>query len=114
MEVNSFSFGRIEIDGKSFEKDIVISKASIEKRQKKSSKHLKQSFGHTPLTLEENIPWDCRVLVVGTGIYGMLPVLDEVKIKADDLGVSLITEKTQDAVKHINEKYTNFILHLTC
>ena len=114
MKMNSLSFGTIEIDGKIWEKDIVISMASIEKRQKKGSKSLKSSYGHTPLTLYENIPWDCKVLVIGTGMYGSLPIMDEVKRKADDLGVKLIIEKTPNAVYHLNEKNTNFVLHLTC
>ncbi len=114
MKVNSFSFGSIEIDGKTWEKDIVISKTSIEKRQKKGSKSLKSLYGHTPLTLGENIPWDCNVLVIGTGMYGSMPVLDDVKEKADDLGVKLIIQKTPDAVNHLNEKNTNFVFHLTC
>jgi hypothetical protein len=28
-----------------------------------------KQFGHTPLSIEEDIPWKCRQLVIGTGAY---------------------------------------------
>jgi hypothetical protein len=48
----------------------------------------RDAFGHTPLSLKENIPWRCKQLVVGTGAYGRLPILDEVKREADERGVN--------------------------
>ena len=38
---------------------------------------------HTPLFVEEAIPWKCRRLFVGTGAYGKLPVMDELKLEAE-------------------------------
>jgi hypothetical protein len=38
-------------------------------------------FGHTPLSIEERIPWKCTRLVIGTGT-GALPVMKEVKREA--------------------------------
>ena len=50
----------------------------MRKRRKKASKKYRDEFGHTPLSVEEEIPWKCKRLVVGTGT-GALPVMDEVK-----------------------------------
>jgi hypothetical protein len=60
----------------------VIVGGGIHKRKKKPSKPLRGEFGHTPLSIEEEIPWDCRRLVVGTGATGALPVMDEIKREA--------------------------------
>jgi hypothetical protein len=47
-------FGWIKVDGKNYEKDIIIhSDSSITKRQKKKSKDLKPKYGHTPLSEHE-------------------------------------------------------------
>ena len=114
MKVKKLSFGTINIDGKDYSKDIVIHKDKIEKRKKKESKHFRNRFGHTPLSISENIPWDCKKLIIGTGHSSALPVMKEVKKKAKKKGVELVLMSTPDAILNINEKDTNLILHLTC
>ena len=114
MKVKELSFGTINIDGKDFFKDIVIYKGKIEKRKKKGSKKFRSQFGHTPLSTSENIPWDCKKLIIGTGHNSALPVMKEVKKKAKKKGVELVLMSTPDAIQYINEKDTNLILHLPC
>ena len=80
MRIDQFTFGSIRIDGVIHEHDVVITRGRVRKRKKKPSKPFRDAFGHTPLSIEENIPWDCRRLVVGTGADGALPVMDEVKV----------------------------------
>ena len=67
MRFEGFSFGSIRIDGVSYDHDVVIDRGEVRKRKKKASKKFREAFGHTPLSLEEGIPWKCRRLVVGTG-----------------------------------------------
>ena len=81
MHFESFSFGSIRIDGKTYEHDVVIDRGHIGKRKKKPSKKFRDAFGHTPLSVGEDIPWRCRRLVIGTGT-GALPVMEEVKREA--------------------------------
>ena len=81
MKFQQFSFGQIRIDGIEYGYDVVIDRGEVGKRKKKPSKKFREAFGHTPLSLEEEIPWKCRRLVVGTGA-GALPVMDEVKREA--------------------------------
>jgi hypothetical protein len=114
MTVDKYDFGTITIDGKEYEKDVVIRGSTVEKRKKKKSKPFKSQYGHTPLTAAENIPWDAPRLVIGTGMYGKLPVTDDVRQEAEKHSVELITKTTPDAINHINDKDTNLILHLTC
>ena len=114
MKVKELSFGTINIDGKDYYKDIVIHKGKIEKRKKKESKKFRSQFGHTPLSILEDIPWDCKKLIIGTGHSSALPIMKEVKKKAKKKGVELVLMSTPDAIRNIDEKNTNLILHLTC
>jgi hypothetical protein len=60
---------------------VVIDRGTVRKRKKKPSKKFRDAFGHTPLSVEEKIPWKCRRLVIGSGT-GALPVMKEVKREA--------------------------------
>jgi len=114
MIVNSLSFGSIEIDGIIYEKDLVIDNGSIRKRKKAESKKYRDIFGHTPLSAEEYIPWNCKRLIIATGHSMSMPVMDKVFKLASDNNVELITLSTPEAIKHINDPDTNLIIHLTC
>jgi hypothetical protein len=61
---------------------VVIDRGEIRKPNKKAPKRYRDTYGHTPLSTKEDIPWDCRRLVIGTGAEGGLPVLDEVRKEA--------------------------------
>jgi hypothetical protein len=114
MIVSDLSFGEINIDGEKYVKDIIIDQGSIKRRNKEASKKYSAHFGHTPLSPDENIPWNCKHLVIGTGQSSAMPVMDEVLKLAKTKGVELVTMSTREAVKHINDPETNLILHLTC
>jgi hypothetical protein len=116
MQLDQFRFGAIRIDGVTLTSDVVIDRGDVRKRKKKASKPFRDRFGHTPLSVEENIPWKCRTLVVGTGAEGALPVMKEVQREADRRGVELIVMPTPKAVTRLNRqaKDVNAVLHLTC
>jgi hypothetical protein len=116
MRVQSFSFGSIRIDGTTYEHDLVIDRGDVRKRSKKASKPFREQFGHTPLSVEEKIPWKCRRLVIGTGADGALPVMDEVKEEAARRKVELVSLPTRQAIRILNQepKDTNAVLHVTC
>jgi hypothetical protein len=111
----AFSFGSIRIDGTTYECDVVIDRGHVSKRNKKPSKRFRSAFGHTPLSIEEDIPWKCRRLVVGTG-GGALPVMDAVKREAARREIELVILPTAEAIKTLqaNPDKTNAILHVTC
>jgi len=111
-----FEFGVIEVDGVTYEHDLVVDRGEIHRRKKKASKKFRETFGHTPLSVEENIPWKCMRLVIGTGAYGRLPVMDDVKRQARDRQVELVVLPTAEAIKVLEKhpKKTNAVLHVTC
>jgi hypothetical protein len=115
MHIDRFSFGTVRIDGSTYEQDVVIDRGEVCKRKKAPSKRFRDEFGHTPVSIEERIPWKCRRLVIGTGAYGQLPVMDEVKREAERRHVALIMVPTREAIRLIEkESGVNAILHVTC
>jgi hypothetical protein len=116
MKFKDFSFGSLRIDNTVCDYDLVIDRGKVDKRKKKPSEQFKDEFGHTPLSVEEDIPWKCRRLVVGTGAYGWLPVMDEVQREAKRRKVKLLAMPTKAALETLNKglEDTNAILHVTC
>jgi hypothetical protein len=116
MRIDGFTFGSIRIDGVVYDHDVVIARARVRKRKKKASKPYRDAFGHTPLSIEEDIPWDCRRLVVGTGAGGALPVMEEVTAEAARREVTLVAVPTREAITVLEAEPedTNAILHVTC
>jgi len=115
MRFEKFSFGSIRIDGVTYEHDVVIDRGAVHERKKKPSKKFRDAFGHTPLSVEERIPWKCQRLVIGTG-NGALPVMKEVKQEAKRRKIKLVVLPTTEAIKALkeNSNKTNAILHVTC
>jgi hypothetical protein len=116
VRIENFSFGSIQIDGRTYAHDVVIDRGQIRKRRKGASKRHRESYGHTPLSAEEKIPWRCRRLVIGTGAAGALPVMDSVRAEARRRDVELVTVPTKRAIDLLatDAKDTNAILHVTC
>ena len=115
LEFQAFSFGSIRIDGTTYDYDVLIDRGQVFKRKKKPSKKFRARFGHTPISIDENIPWKCRRLVIGTGT-GALPVMEQVKREAHGRNIELVIQPTAEAIKTLQENpdETNAILHLTC
>jgi hypothetical protein len=116
MQFTHFEFGVIDIDGVTYEYDLVVDRGEIHRRKKKASKKFRETFGHTPLSVQENIPWKCTRLVIGTGAYGRLPVMNDVRREARDRRIELVVLPTAEAIKVLQKhaKKTNAVLHVTC
>ncbi len=116
MRFEGFSFGSIHIDGEGYDYDVVIDRGEVRKRKKRASKRFREEFGHTPLSVEETIPWKCKRLVIGTGANGALPVMKEVLAEAELRQVELLVLPTEKAIEFLNQhpQGTNAVLHITC
>jgi hypothetical protein len=116
MRFTGYSFGSIRVDGVTYDHDLVIDCGNIRKRKKAVSRKFRGAYGHTPLSIAENIPWRCRRLVVGTGAEGALPVMQQVRDEARRRKVELVVLPTAEAVGALAKAPadTNAILHLTC
>jgi hypothetical protein len=115
MRFEECSFGSIRIDGVTYDHDVVIDRGEVRKRKKRPSKKFPQAYGHAPLSMEEEIPWMCKRLVIGTGT-GALPVMEEVKREAKRRKITLVLLPTAEAIEKLKHEpvQTNAILHVTC
>ena len=116
VRVEEYSFGSIRIDGATYEHDVVIDRGKIRKRKKAPSKRFRDAYGHTPLSVEEDLPWKCRRLVIGTGASGSLPVMPEVEDEARRRKIDLVMAPTMEAISLLDggTKDSNAVLHVTC
>ena len=117
MEARLLGFGSIEVDGRTYEHDIVVEAGRVRKRRKGPSKPYRTEFGHTPLSAAEEPPWGGSRLIVGTGFHGSLPIRHEVTEEAAHRGVDLTAVSTQDACRllaSLDAREVYAVLHVTC
>jgi hypothetical protein len=116
VRIDKFSFGTIRINGEIYDQDVVIDRGEVRLRKKKPSKRYRDEFGHTPLSVDEKIPWKCERLVIGTGAQGALPVMPDVLDEAERRGVRVTAVRTEEAIELLASasSSTNAVLHITC
>jgi hypothetical protein len=117
MKARLVSFGRLEIDGKRYDHDVVIEGGRISRRTKGPSKPFRDRFGHTPLSAAERIPWSAPRLIIGTGAHGQLPIMPEVLEEAHRREVEIVAVPTGEACRLLGEKHGGpiaAVLHVTC
>jgi hypothetical protein len=117
MHARLISFGVIELDGQRFEHDVVLEGGAVRRRRKGASKAYRDRYGHTPLSLDEAIPWSAPTLIIGTGVSGRLPVMPEVYEEARRRGVEIVAQPTELACRRlraVDPAQVAAILHVTC
>jgi len=117
MSMNA-EFGRITVNGETFEKDIVIhSDGSITKREKKKSKNLKREYGHTPLSeLELEFLGDEKfdALYIGVGHQAALPITSQAQEILNKFNAVILP--TPQVIEKIGKEQRKFvaIIHIIC
>lgn len=117
MDVEYPAFGKIVVDGTTYDHDVIIGDGQVRARDKAPSRPLKGRYGHTPLSVDETIPWSKPKLIIGSGYSGRLPVLPEIEDEATRRGVDLVVMPTGEAVDLFNDtnvSEVNAVLHVTC
>jgi len=113
--IESYSFGRIVIDGKSYNKDVIVTTKEVIPNWRRKRGH-RLSIED----LEGRIDFNLDALVIGTGYYGIMRVPEEVVEELRRRGVKeVIVKPTREACEVFNEllkKGTKVVaaLHLTC
>ena len=110
--IESYKFGRMVINGKKYNSDILVFQDKIIEWWRKE--------GHVVNIedIEKILEVKPEILVIGTGYYGLLKVPNEIVNILNSYGIKVIIEKTEKAYQIFNElsKSRNVIgaFHLTC
>ncbi|MCD6263234.1 Mth938-like domain-containing protein [Candidatus Bathyarchaeota archaeon] len=112
--IDSYRFGRIVVDGVEYTKDLIIFPDRV-----KSDWWRRRGHELAVEDLEEVLEEKPEVLVVGTGAYGLMRVLEETRRRLKEEGIELIAQRTGKAYKTYNEllksgRRVAAALHLTC
>jgi hypothetical protein len=117
MRARLVAFGEIEVEGERYPHDVVIDGGRVRKRKKGPSKAFRGSYGHTPLTSAEDLPWGGPVLLIGTGADGALPIDPSVEAEAGRRGVAIEAAPTAeicDRLAVLPARMVHAVLHVTC
>ncbi len=112
--IDSYSFGRIVIGGRSYSADVIVfPDRVIDNWWRKEGHRLYVE------DLKEVLEEKPEVLVVGTGHSGLVKVLAETKNHVESMGIELIIEPTREACETFNDVMRSgrkvvAALHLTC
>lgn len=111
--IESYSFGKIVIDGREYSSDVIIFPDKVESNWWRKEGH--SLYEEDIKSVLERRP---EVLVVGTGSMERLTVPPETRERVKSEGIKLIIKPTEKACKTYNEvlqeKDVAAALHLTC
>ena len=111
--IDSYSFGKIVIDGKKYTKDLIIYPDRVDDSWWREEGH-KLSISDMQEVLEQAL----EVLVVGQGSPGLMKVLPETKERLEKEGIGLVARPTKEACEIYNRLSPSHkviaLLHLTC
>jgi hypothetical protein len=117
VKVKLVTFGEIQIEGDRYTSDVVIDGGVIRRRRKGPSKALRHLFGHTPLSIAEDVPWGGKRLIIGTGADGARPVAPEVYQEGARRRIAIEAVPTRDACRRLaglKPEDVYAVLHVTC
>lgn len=112
MNIDSYDFGRMEINGKLYKKDLIILPDKIIDNWWREEGHLLQI---SDLFEVFEIKFD--ILIIGTGAYGFMKISEDLIEKLNDMKIEYYILETPKAVKKFNEiknKIKSGAFHLTC
>jgi hypothetical protein len=112
--INAYSFGRIDIDGRTYTADVIILPTQVRADWWRDQGHVLK-----PADLSAVLEASPQALIVGQGAYGRMEVPAATVAWLQEAGIDVVCGKTPQAVEAYNEssKGTQKVaaaLHLTC
>ncbi|MFC2045432.1 MTH938/NDUFAF3 family protein [Chloroflexota bacterium] len=111
--IDSYRFGLVVIGGRRYTSDIIIFPDRIQDNWRRMSGHRLCSEDIAGIVNERP-----EVVVVGTGVAGLMKILPEVQQAVDNQGIKLIAETTDKACRSYNRLCCSVkvvaALHITC
>jgi hypothetical protein len=113
MKIDSFSFGKISIDGEVYTGDVVVYPDRVQSPWQREEEHRPQITEFADIVKAEP-----EVLIIGTGYAGVLSVANQVRNYLTSRGIDVRVEKTKTAVDLFNSLSSRekvvAALHITC
>jgi hypothetical protein len=113
LKIESYSFGRIVIDGKTYTSDVIIYPGRVNGSWWRKEGHLLRRDD-----LAEALKAKPDVLIIGTGYSGVMRVPRETIEQIVGMGIEVKVDRTSKAVEEYNAlqgaKTVVAALHLTC
>jgi len=112
MQIQNYSFGRMQIDGENYTRDIIILPNGVIKDWWRENSHLVQECD---LVLLED--QNFNELIFGTGFYGLMKIDPKLKDHLKSNNINVTIAKTKNAVELFNRSGSNSkaaAFHLTC
>ncbi len=114
MVINSYDFGRIEIDNKAYTSDVIIYEDHVKCTWWRKEGHYLQIED-----IKEILSVKPDTIIIGTGKYDTMKISNQVRSELDSRGIEAVYANTDEACKKHNEmsgssKKVVTALHLTC
>jgi len=114
MQIDHYRFGHIDIEGRSYDADVIIFLDRVQERWWRREGHQLATEDLGTVMAEKP-----EVLVIGTGYYGRMQVPEEILDSLRAAGIEVRIAKTGEAVDEFNRlqsEYARIVaaLHLTC
>ena len=113
MQIESYDFGKIVIDGAVYTSDILLYPDKVD-----SSWWREEGHNLSSRDIEAVFASEPEVVIIGTGFYGVMSVPQEVQNYIISKGIRLEVHPTKDACNKYNEiaksARTVGAFHLTC
>ena len=114
MYIDSYQFGSIIIDGKTYTNDCIITADKVLSDWWRKHGHLLTAEDIKPI-----IEFKPSILIVGSGASGMMKIAEDIRHILQEINIELLVFNTEKAVTKFNEltdKGENVaaVLHLTC
>ncbi len=112
MHIDSYSFGRITINGRTYTSDVIVFEDRVLSPWWRKEGHLLQMED-----LSEVMRQRPEVLIVGRGFSGIMRLAPGLEDELGRRGIKVLAAKTTEAVEAFNSRAGKGVvaaLHLTC
>ena len=113
MKIESYSFGRITVDGKTYTSDVILYADRVD-----AGWWRKEGHGLIPQDMPQVLESPPDVLIIGTGHSGCLTVPESTRRQIESKGIEVRVMPTTEACEEYNRlsktKKVVAGLHLTC
>jgi len=114
MKINAYDFGSIDINGKSYLSDVIITPDEV-----KHSWWRKEGHRLQICDLDDVVDAEPELVIIGTGYHGNMKVPEQTRTYLEKKGIKVLSYRTTQAVAEFNklqQHYARIVaaLHLTC